>query len=321
MGWLRRTPKMTPREVDRSHVLVGREGWLFWAGRKRGVLDYYRPRLRNALRVRRWARLFSERERRCRELGGRFIQVIAPDKLSIYPDKIEGHVIHGERGFAGTLARRSPCVLDLVGPLTRARTDGETLLKTDTHWTHAGYLTAYRTLCAAMGVEPASHILGAAVAEPTPCVFDLGGKFDPPIVEMMGEVRLERRAERVEANVLLRHQEALELSGFVPGMMVGSRAVFRNGSPGVDPRTLVVFGDSYVFHRTGLGAMLAESFAETHLIWSAAMDWTYLERLRPDLVLNETAERFARTRPKDGIDVDALAAQRVREAEAKIAAA
>ena len=49
--------------------------------------------------------------------------------------------------------------------------------------------------------------------------------------------------------------------------------------------------------------MLAESFSEVHFVWSASLDWSYIERVRPDILLFELAERFLARLPKDDFDV------------------
>ena len=91
---------------------------------------------------------------------------------------------------------------------------------------------------------------------------------------------------------------------------VGAHVVYRNPSPGADPRRLVLFGDSCAhFDPFLLTGLLAESFSEVHFIWSSSLDWPYIERVRPDILLFEIAERFLAKLPKDDFDV-AVAGQR-----------
>ncbi len=50
--------------------------------------------------------------------------------------------------------------------------------------------------------------------------------------------------------------------------------------------------------------MLAETFRCVHFVWSAAIDWALVARLRPDIVLTESAERFMTRLPDDdGFDL------------------
>ncbi len=261
----------------------------------------------------RWRRLIARRARRLETIGAAYLQMFAPDKLSVYPDRTARALADPRKGFGRAMAR-DPRVLDLIGPLSRARAEGDTYLRTDTHWTHRGYVAAYRAVCAALGAGPAAHVTEATPGAAAPVVFDLGRKVDPPEMEAFEAHDFPRRAVRVEANALMRHRDLHHAGGFAPGFLVGSRAVWRNTSPGIDPRRVVLFGDSYAFHHAGLGPMLAESFAELHLLWSSGIDWDYVERVRPHVVLHETAERFARMFPRDGVDLEALSEARVRAA-------
>lgn len=298
-------------------VHVGRDGWLFWLGAAGQVPRLYRDSIGSLWWLLRWRWLLAGRRRRCRALGAEFRQVFAPDKLTIYADRLARPLVRPRRGFAWRM-RGASDVVDLIEPLERARAAGETYLRTDTHWTPHGYRTAYRAVCDALGAAPQPHVLAGQAGEPVEVVLDLGGKCDPVRPERLTPEDFPRTAILHEANALMRHRERLHPKGFPPGFLVGSRSVWTNASPHVDPRRIVVFGDSYAFHHGGLGAMLAETFAETHLLWSAGFDWGYLARVRPDLVLHETAERFARMVPVDGVDVDAVGDARVRGARAAL---
>ena len=73
----------------------------------------------------------------------------------------------------------------------------------------------------------------------------------------------------------------------------------------------MLFGDSYAhFTPIMLTIMLAETFREVHFVWSASIDWGYVERARPDLVIVEIAERFMLRVPDDTFDLEAHAAER-----------
>lgn len=295
-------------------VHVGRDRWLFWLGDVGQVPRLYRRGPRDLLRIWRWRRLIARRTRRLGRLGVAYLQVFVPDKLTIYPDRTARRLADPRRSFALAMAR-TPGVVDLVAPLRAARSSGETYLRTDTHWTHLGYVTAYRTLCAALGVAPAPAVLDAAPLAPVDVLLDLGSKLTPAETERFTPAEFARAARRTEVNALAAYREARHGEAFAPGFQTGSRAVYRN-TAATDPRSVVVFGDSYAFHHQGLGPMLAEAFAEVHLLWSSGLDWGYIERVGPAVVVHETAERFARMFPRDGVDVEGLSEARVRSATA-----
>ena len=98
--------------------------------------------------------------------------------------------------------------------------------------------------------------------------------------------------------------EEHEARGRAEDLHIGAHVVYRNARPGIDPRRLVLFGDSYAhFTPIMLTGLLAESFAEVHFVWSANLDWAYVERVRPDILLFELAERFLARLPRDDFDV------------------
>jgi hypothetical protein len=47
-----------------------------------------------------------------------------------------------------------------------------------------------------------------------------------------------------------------------------------------------------------------------HFIWSTSLDWPYIERVRPDIVLTEVAERFMAQLPDDTFSVERYAQDR-----------
>ena len=139
--------------------------------------------------------------------------------------------------------------------------------------------------------------------------FDLGEKLTPPVDEDYLAYDFPRRAERTEANALVRIREAGRAVR-LRGLFVGSRVVLTNRQA-PDPRRVVLFGDSYIYSPGArLTAMVAETFAEVHAIWSANIDWTYVETIEPDVLIFEIAERFLRQVPTDRIRIDAFAEQR-----------
>ena len=49
--------------------------------------------------------------------------------------------------------------------------------------------------------------------------------------------------------------------------------------------------------------MLSETFRNVHFVWSTGLDWDLIERIRPNIVITEIAERFMSTLPKDDLNV------------------
>ena len=298
-------------------VAAGLEGWLYWVGRAREVETFYGDTAASRRILGRWARLIARRTRRLDTLGIRHVHTVVPDKLAVYPDLL-GRPFPGlDDPPAARLARlvgqdSGAPMVDLLGPLRAARSQEPVYLRTDTHWTHHGYLAAYRALCAALDAPAAAHVFAGSGAQAR-FTFDLGEKLTPPVEEAYVAYDFPRRAERTEANALVRVRESGQAVR-PRGLFVGSRVVLKNPHA-PDPRRVVLFGDSYIYSPGArLTAMLAETFAEVHAIWSANLDWSYIEAVKPDVLIFEIAERFLRQVPTDRIRIDAFAAARARRA-------
>lgn len=139
---------------------------------------------------------------------------------------------------------------------------------------------------------------------------DLGLKLTPQQVEAAEPCLFDSAARRVYANDLVTTFEGL---GRGRDAHIGAHVIFRNPSPQADPRRLVLFGDSYAHHTpnpcTGtLTPMLADTFAEVHMLWSTSIDWGYVARVRPDFVVSQIAERFMVDVPQTGFNIEKLSA-------------
>ncbi|MCJ2086479.1 hypothetical protein MKK88_10815 [Methylobacterium sp. E-005] len=298
-------------------MAVGDDGWLYWVGRAREVENFYGDSALSRRILERWARRIGQRAKRLDELGIRHVHAVVPDKLAVYPAALGRSFPGLDDPPAVRLARLlSPNdrarMIDLLTPLQAARVHEPVYLRTDTHWTYYGYLVAYRALCEALDAPVAEHVFaGTRVTERF--TFDLGEKLQPPVDEAYVAYDFPRRAERIDANALVRVRED-GLAVRQRGLFVGSRVIMRN-SAAPDPRRVVLFGDSYIYSPGArLTAMLAETFAEVHAIWSSNLDWAYIEAVRPDLLIFEIAERFLRQVPNDRIRIDRFAEKRANRA-------
>lgn len=290
-------------------IHIGRDGWLFLVGGTNRVLSQYRRTPRSWLRSRAWARLIKARTSRAQALGIRCIHTFVPEKLSIYDDRTDGLRFDPARSPARRLAQRLldvPGYVDLVAPLRAARDGLQPLYRrTDSHWTYDGCLIAYRALMRACGAIPPADI-GERRRFNTDGLCDLASKLPDRPRETVVNWAVQRDSRRFFANALVQRYEAADRA---QDLHVGAHVIYHNMSPQADPRTLVLFGDSCAHHAPiFLSGFLAESFREFHFIWSANVDWGYVERVRPDILMIELAERFQTRVPDDRFDVTAFAA-------------
>lgn len=310
-------------------VHVGRDGWLFLTGGTNGALAQYRPSLARSLRFARWRALVRARARRAAALGIAYAQIVVPEKLSVHDAFTDGLAYDPAEAPARRIGEglEGAGWVDLVGSMRAAARTTPLYLRTDTHWNFAGCELAYRRLCGALGIAPVGDFAERAHRESDE-TLDLARKLDPSPRERARFYDFTRDSARVYANPLLLAHEA---AGRAIDLHVGAHVVYRNAAPGADPRRVVLFGDSCAHFSTFmLTGMLAETVAELHFVWSPRFDWSYVRRVRPDVLIGETAERFTRRVPRDRFDLEAdgaarltafRAAQEAREAALRLSAA
>ena len=295
--------------MERRHretVHRGRDGWLFLVGGTNNVLRQYRRSLGNWWHLRRWARLIEARSARAQALGMRYVHTLVPEKLSIYDNLTVGLDYDPSLSKARRLAaRRAPRPGSAPrAPPRRAPRAAATPLfrKTDSHWTYDGCLLAHRALLRACGAVPPPD-LGERVRFTAEGLWDLGDKLPDRPRETVTNWTVHRDAVRIHASPLV---ESYEAAGRCGDLHVGAHVIYRNDSPAADPRTVVLFGDSYAHYAPiMLTAFLSESFRELHFVWSSSLDWSYIEKVRPDILMFEMAERFLARVPSDDFDVSA----------------
>ena len=82
--------------------------------------------------------------------------------------------------------------------------------------------------------------------------------------------------------------------------------MLHNSAGHVRNEVVVLFGDSFSDYRpSSLTWLLAEEFSDVHFIWSAGLDFDYVQRVSATIVVSELAERFMSRLPQDDVIVEA----------------
>ena len=73
-----------------------------------------------------------------------------------------------------------------------------------------------------------------------------------------------------------------------------------------------MFGTSFSEYRPCLlTGILAETFSEVHFVWSTNLDWSYIKKIQPDIVLTEIVERFIPEVPSDNFNLKEYAGRKI----------
>ncbi|GGE76971.1 alginate O-acetyltransferase AlgX-related protein [Sphingomonas prati] len=266
-------------------TLVGRDGALFLAGGSNAVATLYNRSENDLARAnligRRWNDLFAARRRRMADLGAQYLQLIVPEKQSI-----QGHLMEpplaGATPLLEAIERNAdPAYLSTFGLLLNAEQTKRTYRRNDTHLGPFGAQHVAQAIATAVNVTiPIPTLTKLAVRE-----GDLGGKFNPEIWETVDEP-LEIPGTIMPARTTIHLPD--------DGRHIGRHYLFRNAAA-LSPLKVVCFGNSQ-FEAGDLPQALtwwaARIFSEFHFIWDPAFDDAYIDRIRPDVVIGQTIERF-----------------------------
>jgi len=300
-----------PTGAIHNEVAVGHDGWLFLAKGSNDVLGYYsQPASFGPSRIGEWGKLLSSRSTNISAQGRRYLHAIVPEKVSVYDNKlalsIDWQKGPGQRTFASLPDDLKANVVNLVPLLRQYRDDRDLFWKTDSHWNFAGAYLSYQMICGRLGAPQQPTIL------PSPKTrigwpFDLASKLPDWPQEHGVIVELPSAANPAGWNDLVAFKRENGLDN-EPGLHIGSMVTYEASEP-TDPRSLLIFGDSYCEYRPHLlTAMLAETFRKVTFVWYTGLDYALVDELDPDIVLTATTERFMRAVPRDNERISDISA-------------
>ncbi len=231
-----------------------------------------------------WRHVLNARRQWCQERGIAFVYAIAPNKETVYPERVAARYdrvgptrldqlteymhSHGDQWW-----------LDMRETMLRAKQEcageGEIYYRLGTHWNERGMLHAYRALIEAVGLQvPGVRPMPREVFQLEPS--DEQGDSWAGRLYLEDVLRQEGLALSFES-----HTQLQQLNVEQPQHTFAERP-----NSGL-PRAVVVhdsFGEL-------LRPLLAEHFSRTTFLWSANFDPEMIERERPDVVIHLQVER------------------------------
>ncbi|GFK94279.1 putative alginate O-acetylase AlgJ [Fundidesulfovibrio magnetotacticus] len=279
-------------------VVVGKEGWLYLA-KDRGIdleADHRSVAPLTAEDLDRLHAVYAERRAWLAERGIAYLVVIAPNKSSVYPEHLPaswdqaGRTSHLEQAVERFRRDGSVDLLDLREPLMQAKVGREVFYRTDSHWNAYGAFPSYQAIIERLA--PRFPVLKPMREEDfiVQEYAHLGG--DLSFMVGLEDLVLDNK-------VLFFARKPLKARGITPGAVRPGYVQPAQGSVREDaslPRA-IFFHDSYFWE---LVPFLGEHFSRAVYVWvrpglrgaKSLFDKELIEKERPDVVVEEIAERF-----------------------------
>ena len=265
-------------------VVFGKDDWLFYAG-DNSIELYRNQRPLSSLQLDNTRAALQRRMQPLAAAGRPYLFVVVPDKHTIYPEEMPTYMSRRDPPsqldqVVAMAGKEHLPVLDLRATLRQGKADGQVYFKDDSHWTDWGAYLGYRSIMAALPLPnlPVIDLDATRFAVTSEHAGDLAG--------MAGLTR--REVTRTSAPV---HDRcAFTATTYQPAG--DDISVGRTFCP--QSRYKIMFiGDSFT---EGLVKYLSRSFGEVVYVARSGFKPSreiapLIERERPDLVIEELAER------------------------------
>jgi hypothetical protein len=266
---------------------LGRGGWLFLTGGPNQVRRLYPP-FADSTEVARlaagWVALSRARQAECARRGIGFTQLVIPEKLSLLPDHLAEPIDTPTSLLATLQAPLAELGAAHVPALARLREGRREAMfrRLDTHLSPYGNWCMADAVCRALGLPPGPE------PDFAPRGRLVGGDL---VMRFFGVAMAEPVADADPATLaapLLAEDRPAPQGGHLD-----TRRVWRNPAAERD-EVLLVFGNSFAEPHgpDGLCWWLAQRFREVRFVWSPAIDWAEVARVRPAHLLCQTVERY-----------------------------
>lgn len=288
------------KDKNTRSVLVGKANWLFTAEAQ--MIDHYTGQIQfTPEQLHDWQVLLEKRRDWLARRGIAYLFVVAPDKETIYPEELPDWMVKVrpqtklDQFYAFMHAHSTVPVLDLRGVVRDAKQICPTYFKTDTHWNFFGGFMAYQEL-----IRSLAKAVPALKLEPMPLTsFTLTNRPEPgkDLARILGLSMAETNAFSLLPKPGL-PRFTMKLSP--PDHPTEPKFI---NNPQAQGR-MIVFQDSFAMSWVSL---LGYHFNQVTYLWQYNLDPVWIERDKPDIVVNEMVERFFNSQdPKKLMAKDAL---------------
>jgi len=281
-----------------SPVAVGKEGWLFLA-RDRSLNSLEEHRAVKPLsqeQLEKLAEVYRQRRDWCAARGIKYLVAVAPNKESIYPELLPeqydqvGPVSRMDQIMEYIRSQTHLDILDLRPVMLEAKKSGQVFYSTDSHWNARGAFPCYQAI-----------VRGLDKYFPNLTPKKASDFFEEEFTFLGGDLSYMVGVEELvtEHKVFMLPKSPRRSRGVSTGIMKPGYSQPSQGSQVDDPSLprAVFFHDSYFWE---LLPFLGEHFSRAVYVWvrpgmgdkQSIFDKELIEQEKPDVVVEEIAERF-----------------------------
>ncbi len=272
-------------------VMVGRNGWLFFTGDR--SLPYVEgTNLFSEAELQAWTLSLRQRNDWLARRGIRYLVVFAPGSPSIYPEYLPRWVRPSARGTrldqltAAMKSHPEVALLDLRPSLVEVKKLAVVYSPTDTHWNNLGSWAAYRAIMSKLSASfPAAHV--SPFDTFNVAWVDGGGGDLAMMVDIYGMIKEPIAWVAPKQGFQAKPTHTPDYDALRPWPR-GMEPVITE-RPGAQIPRAVVFRDSFSM---SVAPFLSEHFGRVVYLWLSDFEPSVIEREKPDLVIQEYAERL-----------------------------
>ena len=266
-------------------VVVGRDGWFFYADDK-AIEDYANAELMTEAGIANWREAVLRARNWLQARGIAYVFTVAPDKHALYAEHFPTAIarIH-DMSRADQLfvaLQDTGLAVDARPALFGAKQHERVYQQTDTHWNDRGALVAYQQIINAVRARVPSTPAAWTRHDFTPTERVVEGM---DLAGMMGLTRVLREVDLPLVPSRPRRARVIEPAGARPTDEEG-RLVTEIDDP-LLPRA-VIFRDSFV---SRLVPFLSEHFSRAVYLWQNDFDAAEVLKEHPDVVIQEIVGR------------------------------
>lgn len=286
------SPVHLPVGYSADPAVLGHDGVMFLTGGSNSLTEQYRMAREDVRELSaQWVELLRRRAERCAELGITYVQTILPEKLSILRD-LAPVPVNGPTPLLREVSaalRSEPWWVNVRPALEQMKPKRSGFFATDTHLSPQGTQKVAAGLFAA--VEPRLR----GVVERVPMSTTQARRGD--LSKYFGTLPFYEQVMVADDRDFQPYAEAARRTArgeIGSGRHRGLWFDFRN-STAASPKSAMAFGSSSFGpgeDSEHLGWWAKHLFAEFRMRWQAEFDWEEIERVRPDVVIGQTIERF-----------------------------